>query len=394
MGIEPVGHSEVGFSQAHRWLACPGSVAAQRGRPNVSGPAAQRGTDLHGVAARALEFGVDDEMNALPEQDYDIVYPYVTLVRARHKACGGTLAVEQPFHLQHLHDKLWGTADAVMVYLLNGECWVEIYDLKTGGTPVAVRDHDGKLNPQLSGYLLGGIQVATRVGMRPTRYSIAIFQPVRGGLKETVVERGELALLGADLVQGVEAALAPDAPRIAGDHCLYCLAAADCPALRLAALQEPFPGFPDEDTLDQGVLMAAQQISVDTEDAVLLGALEVAPVVELWLAAVRGEAFRRLSVGQPVGDYKLVAKRARRAWLNEPQALQRIQGAGLDLDDAGEFKLKTPAQMEKVIKRRGLKVDLAPLVVSKSSGAVMAHGDDPRPAVTPGELMFDPEPEE
>lgn len=393
MATAPVGHSEVGFSAAHRWLNCPGSVEAQRGLPNISGPAAERGTRLHEVAAAALE-GNMFPLEALDEDDYLLVASYVEIITKQMKALGAKLLVEQPFHLDHLHDQLWGTADAVLIWQYAHETWVQIYDLKTGGTPVAVRDADGRLNVQLSGYLLGGIQAATKAGMRPSKYRIAIVQPVRGGLKETIVERKELVQLGADLVQGVEAALAPGAPRVAGEWCQFCRAASGCPALRAAALLEVRNGFPDEDQLELPLVSEAKEVSRETSEADLLRAIEAAPIVELWLKAVRGEAFRRLNDGEPMGDWKLVAKRPRRKWLNEAQALQRLQGAGLELDDAGEFKLKTPAQIEKVIKKQKIEVDLKALVIAKSSGATMAPGDDPREAITPGQAMFDDETED
>jgi hypothetical protein len=55
----PTAHSRFGASGAHRWTECPGSVEAQAGLPDNSGPEAQEGTALHAVAAHCLEHEMD-----------------------------------------------------------------------------------------------------------------------------------------------------------------------------------------------------------------------------------------------------------------------------------------------------------------------------------------------
>ena len=52
-------HSELGASSCERWWNCPGSVAASRGMPNRSSPAAELGTAAHEVAELCLRNGQD-----------------------------------------------------------------------------------------------------------------------------------------------------------------------------------------------------------------------------------------------------------------------------------------------------------------------------------------------
>lgn len=47
-------HAKLGASNAHRWMVCPGSVAAEDGLPDKTSAFAQEGTDAHELAEQAL----------------------------------------------------------------------------------------------------------------------------------------------------------------------------------------------------------------------------------------------------------------------------------------------------------------------------------------------------
>jgi hypothetical protein len=385
MATGPVGHSEVGFSKSDQWLNCPGSVEAQRGLIDIPGAAAERGTMLHGIAAKWLETRDGAVFDDLDEEDVDLVMPYIQYVQDRQQRLGAKLLVEQPFHLEHLHPDLWGTADAVLLWQYGNDWWLEVADYKSGGTAVEIRGLDGRINTQVGGYLLGAIKVATAAGMRPTKFRISVVQPVRGGVKDTIVERKELPVLAADLLEGVERALTPGAPRVAGTWCQFCKASGTCPELREAALVEVINGFGPEPP-------EVFPVIPPTEEA-LLKALATIPLIKLWLKAIEGEAWNRLNSETGLTGWKLVAKRGRRKWIDEAQAEQRLQGAGLDRDVIGAWKLITPAQLVKLAKKLKIKVPIDALAPMKSSGATMAPIDDAREAIPPGAAMFDDEPE-
>jgi hypothetical protein len=285
-----------------------------------------------------------------------------------------------------LHEQLWGTADAVLTWNYAHETWIEVVDYKSGGTAVEIRNPDGRINSQVGGYLLGAIKVATAAGRKPTRFRIAVVQPVRGGVKDTIVERKELPELAADLLEGVERALTPGAPRVAGGWCQFCKAAGTCQALHDAAMAEVTKGLGDE---PPDVFPIDPKL---TEEA-LLRALATIPLIKLWLKAIEGEAWNRLNSETGLTGWKLVAKRGRRKWIDEAQAEQRLQGAGLDRDLIGGWKLLSPAQVVKVAKKLKVAVPIDALAPVKSSGATMAPIDDAREAILPGAAMFDDEPE-
>jgi len=86
-----------------------------------------------------------------------------------------------------------------------------------------------------------------------------------------------------------------------------------------------------------------------------------------------------LKAGTPVPGYKLVPKRATRQWIDPAKAQAALEGIGLDATELTETKLVSPAQAEKVLKKRKLAMP-DDLIVAVSSGDTLATEDDPRPA--------------
>ena len=106
--------------------------------------------------------------------------------------------------------------------------------------------------------------------------------------------------------------------------------------------------------------------------------LQQAAAIESYLSDLRELAFNMLENGQPVPGYKLVPKQARRQWVKEEAIEAWVDAKGIE--DAYETKIKSPAQLEKVLKKAKLDFP-ADLVVAVSSGSTLAPESDPRPAV-------------
>jgi hypothetical protein len=108
--------------------------------------------------------------------------------------------------------------------------------------------------------------------------------------------------------------------------------------------------------------------------------LEQADAIESYIKDLRTLAAQMLEHGVRVPGFKLVAKRATRQWVDEDKVVAWGTDAGLFTIDLWERKLKSPAQLEKVLKTH--KIELPPeLVVSISSGSTLASDSDSRPAV-------------
>jgi len=382
--IAPRGHSPLGMSVLERRAACPGSMQAEQGRQDRKTEYAQRGTDLHEIAARCLYTSVDAA--DLLEDDVDgidLVQPYLDTVRAAHQRLGGDLHVERQFELQGLSQYFWGTADAVIV--APPTLWVG--DLKTGGGHlVPIRRADGSVNIQLGGYALGALQTVPP-GVAIAEIELVVVQPRRGEPISTTMSPDEAIDLAGELVNIARAALDPDAPRIAGDHCTFCRASGDCPALRERALKQAEIDFtealplPSTLTLEEiGQLLAR------------------ADIVDVWLSALRNHAKGLADAGHEIPLWKLVNKRGRRVWRDEEEADRQLAKAKLAVGDRYISKLVSPTQAEKALKRLRLRPPAAwdDLVTMTDPGTALVPQADRRPAVPgrPPALDFKHEPED
>ncbi len=164
------------------------------------------------------------------------------------------------------------------------------------------------------------------------------------------------------LVQAVKQAQQPNAKLAAGDHCRWCAAKPMCPKMTGA--------------VDRALLVQLKEIDVDT-----LGRyLKNADLLEDWIKDLRGLALQLLEKDLPVPGYKLVAKRGTRQWTKQEDVVHWLDGKGLEPSEIYNKELLSPAQMEKVLKKRKMALP-DDLVVSVSSGTTLASEDDPRPSV-------------
>jgi hypothetical protein len=164
------------------------------------------------------------------------------------------------------------------------------------------------------------------------------------------------------LVQAVKQAQRPDAKLAAGEHCRWCAAKPVCPKMTGA--------------VDRALLVQLKEIDVDT-----LGRyLKNADLLEDWIKDLRALALQLLEKDLPVPGYKLVNKQARRQWTKEDDVVHWLDGKGFEPREIYSKELLSPAQMEKVLKKRKLTLP-DELVKSVSSGTTLASEDDPRPSV-------------
>jgi len=373
------GHSPLGMSVLERRFCCPGSMKAEAGRPNTTSVYAKRGTDLHEVAAACLRENLSP-FDVIPEdpEGAELVMAYLIEVQSAHDRLGGTLHVEQAFELTALSELYWGTADAVIL----SPPVLYVADLKTGrGHAIPVRRDDGRVNLQLGGYGLGALHsLPAGLAHEITSIELVVVQPALGPPQRTTMTVAEVQDLAADLLEIAEAALDPLAPRIAGDHCRFCRASGDCPALRERALVAARTEFGPRDLVwpDPARMSPMELSSVLTE----------ADMIDLWLVAVRAHAKSLADRGEEIPGWKLVDKRGRRVWANEDDA-ERIVGA---LTPSVFYtKFHSPTQAEKILKAEKLKkpVQWNELVTMSDPGTALVPASDPRAPVGPRGIEFE-----
>lgn len=369
-------HSELGASAASRWMACPGSVAAQRGKADQTSRYAAEGTAAHEVAARCLQhrhpaaFFIGQVMRVKGGFDIEVTAEMAGAVQVYVDECiarsigAEVVKIESGFNLQGLQPPaaMFGTADFVSYYRTS--TLLTVVDLKYGqGTIVEAVD-----NPQLKYYALGAMLAMDEpVGA----VEVVIVQPRAGGIREACFSAVDLLEWAADLMEAARATMAKDAPRNAGPHCKYCRAKASCQALRdysLAVTQAAFSDDPE---------VVGENVLAGAELGELLARI---PTVEVWLQALQQEAHKRIAAGKVVPGWKLVAGQARRKWIDEDQAASLLDQLGVSEDRAFKRTLVSPAQAEKLLPK-DQRDRLSGLAAAVSSGARLAPESDRRPAV-------------
>lgn len=230
-------HSPVGASTAYRFIACPGSVRMSRQAPEQkSSPYAEEGTAAHTLAERCFE--TDREpMSFVGEviyKDFEVteemaeaVTVYTDEVRRLYRESpeGTLFNYEQRFHLDWLHEDLFGTNDAC-IYQPFGTLYVLDYKHGKGHAVSPVE------NFQLMYYALGA---SHKCNWAYSEAVLGIVQPRTGDGKpqywETTPER--LKEFSEELVMAVLETEKEDAPLVPGEEqCKFCPARGFCPALR------------------------------------------------------------------------------------------------------------------------------------------------------------------
>lgn len=370
-------HSEHGASSAYRWLACPGSVSLSRGIQDKTSAYAIEGTVAHELAELALKkerdadfwVGLKIEGIEVTEEMAEAVQVYVDYVKSM-LGHDDDLRLEQRITLDKIHPPrpMFGTADCVIYRRATKELFV--YDYKHGaGVPV-----EAVGNKQLRYYALGALLSLDKD--EPCRTITAgIVQPRAqhsdGPIREESFSAGELLDYAAELVEGVEATLKPDAQLVPGGHCRFCKAAAVCPAKRDQAFEMAKIEFGDDLLLPDRI--DPRQMSIEE----VANFLNAADQIEDWLRAMRAHVLGELEAGRSVPGWKLVNKRATRVWASQEKVVAWAKQLGLEDDEVFDKKVKSPAQLEKVVGKKNLPADL---VSSVSSGFTLAKETDKRPA--------------
>lgn len=394
MKVGPSIHARLSASSASRWMACPGSVSAQDGHADDDdgGPFAAEGTAAHEVAARCLAQGHDPEdylghevtvgkrVIEITREIVDGVKVYVDECERRKVACD-VFRVEQTFNLNSLMPPapMFGTADFVVYH--EASRLLTVVDLKFGRGVLV----DAEGNPQLRYYALGALLALAKP---VTTVKAIIVQPRAGGIKEAEFDAAELIEWTADLLEAARRTQEKDAPRNAGSWCRFCKARASCSELRRFSVATTQAAF-DDGELDK---LDAEMVGPNSvSDAELAAILDRLDKVELWMRAVREEAFKRLNAGKEIAGWKVVAKRARRQWTNEEAAEGLLDMLGVSEDRIFAKKIVTPAQAEKLVDK-SQRAALSALTAAVSSGATLARSTDARPAAAG--VSFDELPDE
>lgn len=414
-------HSEVGASNSKRWLTCPGSVRASRGVPDKAGPWAAEGTVAHDIAECVLGAGMtredaeaqfvgrtetrDGYVVRITTEMIEALWVYVEYVRSLDHETS-TVMLEQRVHVDEgkrlfqpgtceadvCRDHLFGTVDCIVFKPEGEDDVLHIVDYKHGsGVNVEAID-----NTQMRYYALAaltgkypGYKFDPLLDVRTVRMTIVQPRiPNQPAIKEDEIDAFELLEWGAFMLVPTAATALYDrnAPLVPSDECRFCPAAPRCPALRQRRMEEAFMVFnTDADRIEPD--KSPDELSVEEMAQVL----EAAGSIRSWLSAVERRAQEMLMRSESVPGYKLVQKRATRQWIDPDTAADTLCATvGMGDDELYDKKIKSPAQIERVIGRsKEAKTLLNELVESVSSGLTIAPNSDRRPGVVPDDAKSD-----
>lgn len=373
--IEPQGHSPLGASGSHRWMACPGSVSLSEGIHEEESEHAITGTAAHAVAAECLTSGEDawqwigsyygdesDPESGIPvDKDMaDAVQVYLDAVREAHPDRNqGNFFVERSFHCPSIHDLFYGTTDCA--YYDEVAATLHVWDYKHGaGIVVEVKD-----NPQLKYYAVGAL-TELDLWLRVDTVVLHIAQPrgfhFDGPVREWSISVNSLAeWLRGELVPAMDRALV-SRDTASGEHCRFCPARfRACPQL-----------LADADELEGLLKMPAEELTNEQ----VARFLDLEDVLKIAGKAARQTAFNRMQAGHAIPGRKLAKAKADRVFKDGAEAAAKEK-----FGDAAYTApaLKSPAQIEKLPEGAAF---IAQWAYKPDNGLTLAKGDDARPAVS------------
>jgi hypothetical protein len=390
-------HSLLGASGAYRWLNCPGSFRLSRSAP--ARPAsiyAATGTLAHRYIEEAItqtppgtrwhvpdtEAGaqIQVERHVIEvDQDFidgvNLMLDYIWDRSLQYSMFGAEFTVRLDSYFVQANIKpptrLYGRTDLVMVD--KPRRLLEVVDYKNGaGILVEVEN-----NPQMLFYAAG---VLAELGQKFSdlvidTVKLTVVQPHARSVEKirswTVDALDVLLWVDEVLIPGVQRCAQPDAPLNPDPYwCQFCPASHTCPALIDKANQMAKHAFTDDQDDPLSTLPSSPEK--------LAEALDLADQAETWIKALRAYATEQLKAQVRIPNWGLVPTRPVRRWteLGVSQVETNLVTLGL-AREGHRSELLTPAQMEKLARRKGHTWDawFGPYVESHSSGVKLARTD-------------------
>lgn len=364
---DPDYHAKLAPSSAERWIICPGSIQAQQEVKDEgvddSNEASRLGTAAHALLEACLLIGSQPEDfvgakiagkgHPVVDQDMcDAVHVALDYIEEYIDTYGIENLIVLPESRVYIgpqiditgdeekdSDLCNGTSDTIIAHRDLSMCVV--IDYKNG-----VGKKSAKENPQCMLYAAGVRQLLGKF----KKYRSVIIQPRAG--KKNPVEEWEFsdAVLRKFLTEKVRpsarAAILPNAPRVAGDHCrgTFCKAAATCRTYKtraFAVARVEFTSIDDEP--DPDVLTEEEFLEV----------LNYVPFVRKYLDEVEKRALRLVERNpKALSGWTLGWGKRQRVWDDEQAAWDFCEQNNIAVDEFAPRVMLSPAGMFKLVEKR------------------------------------------
>ena len=413
MGHAARAHSLVSPSQCERFWACPGSVrliyANEDRISRGSSKYAEEGTRAHEYAEFCIRNGVDPMRYAndyapfgqaaetyIPLEMAEAVTVYLNTIIADLEQYNMNLTnvvVEARLELNFDTDESAPLLDDVEPEVLNrllpeGSCdayfvapdgRVYVYDLKYGKGYVV----SAEKNKQMMYYAAGVYENC--VG--PKEFVLRIVQP-RADTSEVevvdVVAASELKQFRKDLCVKIVECASRSSKFCEGAHCKFCPVKTMCPEKNEefhAVAASMFTPVVVEQAVPtpNGMLFEVPNFK-DFTPAGVADYLEKIEKFQNLLDSLHTEAYNvacdMAANGNDIPGYKYETKKSNRKWVDENAVLQALNAVGVD---AVEYKLKSPAQVEKQLKQLEVEFDIDAHTVRETKDPVLVRTEKLEP---------------
>ena len=355
-------HAVLSASGASRWLACTPSARLEEQFPDSTSEYAKEGTLAHEVCELKVRKNLIEQMptrtyntklkklkeNELWQDEMDKstdVYLEYIQELVHSYSCSPAVMVEKKVDFSQYVPEGFGTADCIVI----AEGTMHIIDFKYGkGVAVSAEN-----NPQMKLYALGAY----------LEYSM--LYPIEK-IKMTIVqprlenEASESEIFVAELMEWAENVVKPLAEKaykgegtyIAGNHCRFCRAKATCRERARMNLEA------SKFEMKAGALLSDTEVGE---------ALKMAQDLAKWAEDLKEYALTESLKGKIIPGWKAVEGRSVRAFKDTDLAIKTIIDSGIDEILLYDRKIKTLAQIEKLLGAKQFK-ELVGELVEKAPG--------------------------
>lgn len=360
----PSEHAILSASGSHRWLACTPSARLEQEFSDTDSTASLEGTAAHSLAEHKLKKKLkmqstrpntiydNDEMEMYTDDYSDYVVEQYT--KAKRYDENAKVLIEQRLDFSCYVPEGFGTGDAVIV----SKGKLHIIDLKYGlGVLV-----NAEKNPQMMLYALGALRKYEKE-YEIKKVKLTIFQPRRENVTTWETTTAALKKWANKILRPkAEMAYRGTGKYEPGAHCQFCKAAIKCRARaeeKLKLAKEEFKKPP---------------LITDNEIESVLAKI---PDIKKWCDDIMEYALEKALNGKKWEDFKIVAGRGTRKYLNEEAVVAALNKAGYY--DIYKKSLLPITEMEKLMTKKTFSEVLGKLVGKTEGKPTLVSLDDKRP---------------
>lgn len=355
-------HAILSASGASRWLACTPSARLEEQFPDSTSEYAKEGTLAHEVCELKVRKNLIEQMptriyntklkklkeNELWQDEMDkFTDAYLEYIQelVHSYSCSPAVMVEKKVDFSQYVPEGFGTADCIVI----AEGTMHIIDFKYGkGVAVSAEN-----NPQMKLYALGAYLEYSML-YPIEKIKMAIVQPrLENEASESEIFVAELMDWAENVVKPLaEKAYKGEGTYIAGNHCRFCRAKATCRERARMNLEA------SKFEMRAGALLSDTEVGE---------ALKMAQDLAKWAEDLKEYALTESLKGKIIPGWKAVEGRSVRAFKDTDLAIKTIVDSGIDEILLYDRKIKTLAQIEKLLGAKQFK-ELVGELVEKAPG--------------------------